>query len=207
MNYKAHYDLLIAKRGKTEKPEGYSERHHIVPKSLGGSDEASNLVYLTAKEHFVAHMLLAKYAGHKMVSAFAFMCSKNTNSAHEIIVTARTYDLAKKNMGISKSITNLGKGNPFYGKTHSPETLEKLRLANVGKHTGEKNVMFGKTHSEEARLKISKGVVIATNLETGEEFEILGSIGMKSHGFTQSNVSRVIHGVRKKHQGHSFRYA
>ncbi len=38
----------------------YSERHHITPRSLGGADEARNLVLLTFREHFLAHWLLTK---------------------------------------------------------------------------------------------------------------------------------------------------
>ena len=37
----------------------YTEKHHIVPKCLGGTDEESNLVLLTAREHIIAHMLLS----------------------------------------------------------------------------------------------------------------------------------------------------
>ncbi|MDP4299952.1 HNH endonuclease signature motif containing protein [Leptothrix discophora] len=33
--------------------------HHIVPKSLGGTDDTSNLVFLTHREHVTAHTLLA----------------------------------------------------------------------------------------------------------------------------------------------------
>ena len=39
---------------------GYCERHHIIPKSLSGSDKSENLVYLTAHEHFICHLLLTK---------------------------------------------------------------------------------------------------------------------------------------------------
>jgi hypothetical protein len=41
--------------------DGYCERHHIVPKSLGGSNNSTNLVNLTAREHFIAHVLLTKF--------------------------------------------------------------------------------------------------------------------------------------------------
>ena len=48
-------------------------KHHIIPKSLGGSDDACNLVSLTAREHFVCHLLLTKMLTdgnrHKMVYA------------------------------------------------------------------------------------------------------------------------------------------
>lgn len=56
MNYKKHYDLLC-KRGQVKR-EGYVERHHIVPRCKGGDDSESNLTWLTAKEHYIAHYLL-----------------------------------------------------------------------------------------------------------------------------------------------------
>lgn len=59
MDYQKHYDALM-QRGKIRILDGYKESHHIVPKCMGGSDEESNLVYLTASEHYVAHQLLAK---------------------------------------------------------------------------------------------------------------------------------------------------
>ena len=75
MNYKYHYDELIRKYGRTEKPDGiYTEGHHVIPKSMGGSDENDNIVYLTAKEHYIAHFLLWKiYRNTKMTYAFRFM--------------------------------------------------------------------------------------------------------------------------------------
>ena len=59
MDYTAIYDDLIARaRGRSR--HGYMERHHIVPKCMGGSNRKENLVYLTAKEHFIAHKLLVR---------------------------------------------------------------------------------------------------------------------------------------------------
>lgn len=52
MNYTKIYNLIIEKR-KVVIPTGYVEEHHIIPRSLGGSDDKSNLVKLTAKEHFI----------------------------------------------------------------------------------------------------------------------------------------------------------
>jgi hypothetical protein len=61
MHYQTVYDNLIAKRRKASPPiHLYTERHHIVPKSLGGTDDPSNLVVLTGREHWVAHLLLHK---------------------------------------------------------------------------------------------------------------------------------------------------
>jgi len=60
--YRKIYFDLIQKRidNPLHKEREYCERHHIIPRSLGGSDEKSNLVNLTAREHFIAHRLLVK---------------------------------------------------------------------------------------------------------------------------------------------------
>lgn len=73
MNYFLAYQRLIAKAKARVCPEGYVERHHILPRALGGSDDSSNLVALTAKEHFVAHVLLAKIHGGIMWQAVIVM--------------------------------------------------------------------------------------------------------------------------------------
>jgi len=59
MDYRVHYDRLID-RARHRTIDGYSERHHVVPKCLGGGNERSNIVRLTPEEHFVAHELLVK---------------------------------------------------------------------------------------------------------------------------------------------------
>lgn len=58
MEYLAHYNRLIKKATDRSEITEYSERHHIIPKCIGGTNEAKNIVRLTAREHFVAHWLL-----------------------------------------------------------------------------------------------------------------------------------------------------
>ena len=48
------------KKRKQYTPKGYVERHHILPKCVGGGDESENLVPLTPEEHYLAHQLLVK---------------------------------------------------------------------------------------------------------------------------------------------------
>jgi hypothetical protein len=62
MNYSSHYNLLI-ERAKVRTLNCYKEAHHIIPKCLGGTDDPTNLVNLTAREHYIAHLLLAKIHG------------------------------------------------------------------------------------------------------------------------------------------------
>ena len=57
--YERWYSNLIKKSiGRQLDPNEYYEKHHILPKSLGGTDDESNLVYLTYKEHACAHLIL-----------------------------------------------------------------------------------------------------------------------------------------------------
>ena len=63
MDYQKVYTSLISNRIANPLKKSndlYVEIHHIVPRCLGGSDEPENLVRLTAREHFIAHRLLAK---------------------------------------------------------------------------------------------------------------------------------------------------
>jgi len=78
MNYQKIYDTLV-RRGQNRILEGYSEKHHIVPRCLGGTDEATNLVSLTPEEHYLCHLLLVKiYPNNiRLVKAAMFMVSAN----------------------------------------------------------------------------------------------------------------------------------
>lgn len=77
MNYHKHYYTMMD-RAKSRLLEGYVEKHHIIPKCLGGSEDLSNLVQLTPEEHYVAHQLLIKmYPGnHKLIFATKMMTVK-----------------------------------------------------------------------------------------------------------------------------------
>jgi hypothetical protein len=74
LDYQQIYNALIEKcklRGKLAK---YAERHHIVPKAMGGTNAPSNLVYLLPREHYVAHRLLWRiYRNRQMARAFTLL--------------------------------------------------------------------------------------------------------------------------------------
>ena len=64
MNYLQQYNNLIASRKLLLRKKGegtYYEKHHINPKWLGGNDTKDNLILLTAKEHFIAHLLFPNF--------------------------------------------------------------------------------------------------------------------------------------------------
>jgi hypothetical protein len=78
-------------------PDGYVEKHHILPRSLGGSDDSSNLVTLTSREHFVAHMLLAKIHGGVMWQALIIM--KKGKYGYKRYINSRLFEVARKKAG------------------------------------------------------------------------------------------------------------
>ena len=147
--------ILIAQNRNIE---GYVENHHIIPKSLGGSNDPKNLVKLTAREHFICHWLLTKMtvgsARAKMLNA-AFMMATNCNpSQRRYKIKSRVYEQLRKewaNRPISdetrKKISLSGKG-----RKHTIETRKKNSEANSGKN----NPMYGKTHTPDARKRISE---------------------------------------------------
>lgn len=61
MNYARIYDELIKDRRARPVPDGYTEKHHIVPKSLGGSNDADNLIRLSMMANRTAAILIAHY--------------------------------------------------------------------------------------------------------------------------------------------------
>ena len=113
----------ITDRARDRTLEGYVERHHVIPRSLGGSDDAGNLVSLTAREHFVCHWLLTKmYTGearYKMLNALRMMRAEKIGQyRYSNKITARVYENIKEEYAQLQSVLRSGKGNGFYGKTH-----------------------------------------------------------------------------------------
>ena len=97
MNYFLAYQRLIAKAKTRVCPNGYVERHHILPRALGGGDDSTNLVALTAREHFVAHVLLAKIHGGNMWQAVVLMSGGKycNNRLFEIARRTSSYEREK----------------------------------------------------------------------------------------------------------------
>ena len=76
---KVYYQIIdraLTRPYKKVKNDGY-QKHHIIPKSIGGADSADNLIILNYKEHRVCHCLLIKMqltksAEIKMRHAYGF---------------------------------------------------------------------------------------------------------------------------------------
>lgn len=108
MNYKKIYEQLIL-RGKNRELKSYKEKHHIIPKCLGGSDAADNLVELTPEEHYLAHQLLVRiYPNNNSLVYAANMMIPNRTSN-------KMYGWLRKKFSMIRSIEQTGKNNSQYG--------------------------------------------------------------------------------------------
>lgn len=82
MDYRKHYARLILRAQERKHVHGYTETHHVIPKSLGGTDAASNLVRLTVREHWLAHCLLVRIHKHQPNQIFALEALATLNRLH-----------------------------------------------------------------------------------------------------------------------------
>ena len=130
---------------KTNVNSAYTENHHIIPKSLGGSDTKDNLVKLTARQHFIAHWILWKaYDNKQMHDAFWLMCNmKSKNQERTYKINSKIYDTLKnqRSLLISEQMT---KNNP----STREDVKELRRIAAKGNTWGKynKGMIFTETH-------------------------------------------------------------
>jgi hypothetical protein len=127
--YTSTYYSIIANAQLRDLPSNtYTEKHHIIPKSLGGNNSKYNLVRLTAREHFICHRLLVKMTvglhKSKMISALWYM-----SNISKYKVTSQEYAQIKSQFSKSRSIQYLGKGNPRYGVLVADKTIQKIKQA------------------------------------------------------------------------------
>ena len=171
---KEYYDIVEKNRGKTKgmsirriKAElGYTEKHHIIPRSLGGKDLKENTVYLSALDHYRCHQLLVNMTEGgecgKMWSAMWRMMNKQSrNQEREFTFTPKEYELARIAHASAHSKRMSGANNPFYNKKHSGATLKTMSNAKKGKTYEE---IFGideakimRDRRSKERLGIKKG--------------------------------------------------
>lgn len=135
MNYKRIHDLIIERAKHRPRPSCYCERHHIVPRSMGGNDDADNIAVLTAREHFIIHWLLWKIHRNKQMTYAFFAMTKPVGNGRERY-TSRSFAYAREAMASWIRENMSGRNSPSFGRTphnkgipHSAETRKKISAA------------------------------------------------------------------------------
>ena len=181
MNYEKIYTQLIERARSENRMKGcgiYFEQHHIVPKCLNGSNNKTNLVLLTAREHYVAHKLLCEIYPEKTklhYALWAMINLNNKNQSRSYIISSRDYlkvreeyiKLVSKPKSKEHKL-NLSMSWTLERKLAASKNLSEINKLRIGdKHPlyGVKRIahsewikqnhpMRGRTHSDETKEKI-----------------------------------------------------
>lgn len=130
--YTDWYYQIIA-RAQTRHVQGYVEHHHIIPRSLGGKDDQDNVVALTAREHFVCHLMLTRMTTgqhrNKMISSVFYLTGRGKADRDNVIKNSHLYDKLKKEHAINVSKQKKGCKQP----PRTAQTKERLSISKTGK--------------------------------------------------------------------------
>ena len=137
MRYEYIYNQII-ERAKNRVLVGYNEKHHIIPKCLGGDNSKENLVKLTFREHFICHRLLCKIypKNSKIHHAFSSMVRvSKTNSKRLEILTSKHFDIVKKTFAPFAGKWNIGRtawNKGLSGEEHNKHYKDrKIKIPNM----------------------------------------------------------------------------
>lgn len=203
MTYNEFIQNILNTRGRFNCGEEYHERHHILPKCMNGANDKDNLIDLFAREHFIAHKLLAEENSdnYKLKYAYWNMCQcLGNNKQNKYIPTPEEYEKCR----ILCIDAMRGENHPWFGKHHSEETKKKQSDAKQGMYIGEQNPFYGKHHSEE-NLKKMRGThsgknnkkskpVYCPELEMGFESACIAS---KETGVNVRSILYCLDGTQK----------
>jgi hypothetical protein len=160
MNYLRAYNNIVERAQDRERPTEYVEKHHILPKCMGGLNTKDNIVFLTAKEHFICHKLLVRIFPDVKGNWYALVAmgripeyksrivASERKKAAEMRRGFKYADKSKKQMsesairrGVHKNSEatlfgnkppwNKGLKNWRPGYVHSVETRAKITAANI----------------------------------------------------------------------------
>ena len=197
----------ITSNAKQRITEGYTELHHIIPQSMGGSNDKENLVDLTAREHFICHWLLIKMTEgedrSKMLYALNGMKAENRyQQRYHTKITARVYEKYRIEHAENHSKRMKGRKAWNKGVPQTEEHKEKNRQAALQRApkseetiTKWKESRAGYTHSEETRQKQSLALKGKPKGPMSEEQKQARSITMTGQKKTKSHATNVANAV------------
>lgn len=179
--YKKIYFKIVDQASRLNRVKSethYYENHHILPKSLGGYNDKSNLVLLTAREHYICHWLLINMTEDKSLYLMqhCFWSMNNQNKTGKRYANSKGYEISRRafsKLNKNKTISSDHKEKnrkAQLGKKATDTAKEKMRLAKLGKTR--------KPHSEETKNKIRQS---NTGNVCSEETKKKLSIYNKSH--------------------------
>lgn len=204
--YTRWYDSIISNAQQRSKLSTYVERHHIIPRCMGGSNAKSNIVELTPREHFICHRLLIRmvddpktkkalrWALHRM------MFSKADTHESRYVPNGRVFELLRNEFNADRrkprvlSSEHRAKLIAFNqarkGRKLSAETRAKMSAAHIGKTSPNK----GKPRSEAAIQKMKETIAAQPKKAPWNKGQTLSAVDRKkiADGLKQSEHFQAI---------------
>lgn len=152
---KWYFEIIINAQNKKriKNANDYFEKHHIIPKCMGGTNDITNLVLLTAREHFICHLLLCKMVGdprikNKLIVALLYFKGNTSNMRRYVnsYLYEKSRSLYIKNIKMFDDATELERRQKIsikmketlkkrdYSYTRTEEWREKLRIIGINSH-------------------------------------------------------------------------
>lgn len=218
MDYKKLYFKIIENaRSRPLTDDEYYEKHHILPRSLGGSNNKDNLIKLTSREHFICHLLLVRMypektiEWYKMVKAFMMM---KANPSSQKRYTSRMYEYYRTKFSEVQSVFQSGNNNSNFGtiwifnddlkknkkiqnNDNIPEGWKQGRVLNWEKYFSQKE------RDEHKQLLIEKyGLEEYNRTKKEEQYNKIRGKNNSFYGKTHSNeIRQIMSEKRKMHPG------
>ena len=169
MNYQRIYDALC-KRGRERMLKEYTEKHHILPRCLGGSDSKENLTNLTAREHYLAHYLLTKIypSDYKLLHAFGSMARVSPQQQRTYM--SRHYEKMTSARSLAMKINNPAKGGAWNSGTagQGHKSLRKTDITDWEKKAQSERM---KKNNPNASGDQNKKTIYVNSIDGTERFE------------------------------------
>jgi hypothetical protein len=205
MDYQKHYDLLI-NRAISENRKRYKksdkryicyEKHHIIPKCVGGTNDGINLVFLKPEEHYIAHLLLIKIYPNidKLIFAAHRMCSgqSRNNKLYAWVRREHAEAMSRLHTGKKMPLTAVKKmADAHRGKKHTSKSIEKMRLSQQNRsEETRKNISeshIGHIVTEETKQKLREANLGKKHTEETCKKMSASHIGEKNHFFGKEHT-------------------
>lgn len=185
MDYTKIYNSLV-ERAKNRKLTTYKEKHHIIPKCMGGSNNKENLVELTAREHYIAHLLLVKiYPNNDKLKIAVWNMLNVSNSYHKRVYTIsnRLYEeyriyaskITKKWFSNELNNNKILERNKKISKANSGKIFTEEHKKNISKNhadvSGKNNPYYGMGYKQIGSLNPNSKKVL--HIESGKQFSTM----------------------------------
>ena len=229
MNYQKIYNQII-ERAKNRQLEGYKEKHHILPKCLGGDNKKENLVELTAREHFLCHMLLCEIYPNEIKLRQALWLMSSNPKYKNTKISSQMYEHIKSNFKhTEESKQKMRQPRPGLGEKISKAKTGKkqpnISKSKLGKPTNKKGKPDGPKHTDESKKKISEKILSKgknrnkkigiTNSKPIEQYDLEGNLlnvflsstnAMVQTGIKNGSISQNLRGKSKSAGGFVWKY-